>query len=201
MRVAFFFIIGVCFVEDALHDSLEKLIQQRQSGAITEEEFSAAKAELLERSSSVEREYSSEIRSSCNREWPAENDYLGWIALPLRRYADFSGRSRRKEYWLFLLMACVILATVVILGATMGAVGADSQGPDSSFLLFYLVIWSALFIPGLAVAVRRLHDQDKSGWFLLLNFVPYLGGLVVLILMSLDGTSGRNRFGEDPKGR
>jgi uncharacterized membrane protein YhaH (DUF805 family) len=57
----------------------------------------------------------------------------------------------------------------------------------------------AIFIPSLAVQVRRFHDQDKSGWFVLLGFIPYVGGLIVLVFMCLDGTKGKNRFGEDPK--
>ena len=65
------------------------------------------------------------------------------------------------------------------------------------FVLGYL----AIFIPMLAVQVRRFHDQDLSGWFILLGFIPYLGGLIMLVFMCIDGTPGPNRFGPDPKGR
>lgn len=57
----------------------------------------------------------------------------------------------------------------------------------------------AIFIPSLAVQVRRFHDQDKSGWFVLLGFIPYVGGIIVLVFMCLEGTKGKNRFGDDPK--
>lgn len=56
-----------------------------------------------------------------------------------------------------------------------------------------------MFIPGLAVQVRRFHDQDKSGWFILLGFIPYIGGLILFVFMCLEGTRGPNRFGPDPK--
>jgi uncharacterized membrane protein YhaH (DUF805 family) len=61
------------------------------------------------------------------------------------------------------------------------------------------VFFLGTFIPSLAVQVRRFHDQDKSGWFILLNFVPYVGGLIVFVFMCLEGTRGPNRFGADPK--
>jgi uncharacterized membrane protein YhaH (DUF805 family) len=68
-------------------------------------------------------------------------------------------------------------------------------------LMGLIGLWSLIiFIPNLAVTIRRLHDQDKSGWFYLLVFIPIIGGLVVLIFMFLEGTRGPNRFGEDPKG-
>jgi uncharacterized membrane protein YhaH (DUF805 family) len=74
--------------------------------------------------------------------------------------------------------------------------GDATMGAGSMILgLFYL----AIFIPALAVQVRRFHDQDKSGWFVLLNFIPLVGGLIVFIFMCLDGTRGDNRFGPDPK--
>ena len=128
---------------------------------------------------------------------------MEWMLMPLRRYADFSGRSRRKEYWMFVLL---LLIVGVVLGLVTGgfssvmdptSMGGDAtMGAGSMILgLFYL----AIFIPALAVQVRRFHDQDKSGWFVLLNFIPFVGGLIVFIFMCLDGTRGDNRFGPDPK--
>ena len=120
---------------------------------------------------------------------------MEWMLLPLKRYADFSGRSRRKEYWMFLLgvfIAAILLSIVegiVGLGGMVGGV----YGPLT--VLFFL----GVFVPSLAVQVRRFHDQDKSGWFVLLGLIPILGGLAVLIFMCLEGTRGSNRFGEDPK--
>jgi uncharacterized membrane protein YhaH (DUF805 family) len=128
---------------------------------------------------------------------------FGWALLPLKRYADFSGRSRRKEYWSFMLMVIVLtVALAFVTGA--GAVFWDpatamSGGGLGMGVILILLVSLALFIPSLAVQARRFHDQDKSGWFVLLNFIPYLGGLIVLVFMCLEGTRGPNRFGPDPK--
>ena len=115
---------------------------------------------------------------------------MEWMLMPLRRYADFSGRSRRKEYWMFFLAYVLILAVTGILYEISHVVGG----------LIAAVVVLGLFIPSLAVQVRRFHDQDKSGWFVLLSIIPYIGGLIVLVFMAIDGTRGPNRFGEDPKG-
>ncbi len=122
---------------------------------------------------------------------------MDWMLMPLRRYADFSGRSQRQEYWMFVLgviLAAIVLAIIEGIVGIGGSVGGV-YGP----LTLLLVL--AIFIPALAVQVRRFHDQDKSGWFVLLNFIPFVGGLIVLVFMCLDGTPGPNRFGPDPKGR
>ena len=115
---------------------------------------------------------------------------MEWMLMPLRRYADFNGRSRRKEYWMFFLAYVLILAVTGILYEISHVVGG----------LIAAVVVLGLFIPSLAVQVRRFHDQDKSGWFVLLSIIPYIGGLIVLVFMAIDGTRGPNRFGEDPKG-
>ena len=121
---------------------------------------------------------------------------MDWMMLPLRRYADFNGRSRRKEYWMFILGVIIV---AVVLGVIEGAMGMSGMvggvyGPLTTLLLL------AVLIPGIAVQVRRFHDQDKSGWFVLLGLIPLLGGLIVLVFMCLEGTKGPNRFGDDPKG-
>ncbi len=127
---------------------------------------------------------------------------MEWMLMPLKRYADFSGRSRRKEYWMFFLFYMLaLLATVLLMG--LGALivsPAERPGALSyvGFALMMLLIL-ALFIPSLAVQVRRFHDMDKSGWMVLINFVPYIGGFIVLIMMMLEGTPGPNRFGEAMK--
>lgn len=128
---------------------------------------------------------------------------MDWMLMPLRRYADFSGRSRRKEYWMFALGVLIVvfglLALAMIMGGglqTMAENGGLIAGP---FLIVFVLFWLAVIVPSIAVQVRQFHDQDKSGWFVLLNFIPYLGGLVVLVFMCLEGTRGPNRYGEDPK--
>ena len=84
-----------------------------------------------------------------------------------------------------------------------GGIGGDGEGGGAlaTIVLAIGVIGAlALFVPGIAVQVRRFHDQDRSGWFVLLSFVPYVGGLILLVFMCLPGTVGPNRFGPDPKG-
>lgn len=128
---------------------------------------------------------------------------MEWMLMPLRRYAEFSGRSRRKEYWMFALLLLIVgVALALVTGGFSSMMDPSSAGGDASMGagsmilgLFYL----AILIPSLAVQVRRFHDQDKSGWFVLLNFIPFVGGLIVFIFMCLDGTRGDNRFGPDPK--
>lgn len=127
---------------------------------------------------------------------------------PLRKYATFEGRARRSEYWLFSLFLFLSGIPAGILLAIAGAGAAAGANSDSAglagisgiVLLLICVFYLAMFIPSLAVSVRRLHDSDKSGWLLLLSLIPF-GGFVILIFTLLDGTPGPNRYGEDPKGR
>lgn len=121
---------------------------------------------------------------------------MEWMLMPLKRYADFSGRSRRKEYWMFVLLQMLLLVPLVLIAM---ALDGDASG-GGLFLIAVLGLYFLVFlIPGLAVQVRRFHDQDKSGWLVLLGFIPYIGGLILLIFMCLEGTRGHNRFGPDPK--
>ena len=113
---------------------------------------------------------------------------------PLWKYATFSGRARRMEYWLFVLFYVVagMVATVVevTLGLTLN--GENALGLVST-------IWClALFLPSLTVSVRRLHDTDRSGWWVLLMLVPVVGTIVLIVFFCLRGDAGRNRFGPDP---
>ncbi|MFK7843569.1 MAG: DUF805 domain-containing protein [Sphingorhabdus sp.] len=128
---------------------------------------------------------------------------MEWMLMPLRRYADFSGRSRRKEYWMFALFNIIVMIGLGAIGAMLGGFPEnDSAGTSlGGGLMFGLVGLYALavFVPSLAVQVRRFHDQDKSGWFVLLGFIPYIGGIIVFVFMCLDGNKGENRFGQDPK--
>ena len=127
---------------------------------------------------------------------------MEWMLLPLRRYADFSGRSRRKEYWMFALFNLLIMLGIAILAGMFGGLTGDNAGASSLsgiFIILFGIYALAILVPALAVQVRRFHDQDKSGWFVLLNFIPYIGGLIVFVFMCLDGTKGENRYGPDPK--
>lgn len=126
---------------------------------------------------------------------------MEWMLLPLKRYADFEGRSQRMEYWMFQLG---IFAVVMVWAIIFAVFGGLSEGGGMNALA---TIWAVLggiamlglIVPSIAVTVRRFHDQDKSGWFYLLSFIPYVGGIVVFVFMCIEGTRGPNRFGEDPK--
>ncbi|GGD73608.1 DUF805 domain-containing protein [Croceicoccus mobilis] len=129
---------------------------------------------------------------------------MEYMLMPFARFFDFSGRSRRKEYWMFVLLNTIVQ---IVLAGIMFAGGAsfDVYGQASYGPMFWLgggllaLYWLAVLIPSVAVTVRRFHDQDKSGWLTLLVFVPYLGGLIVFVFMLLEGTRGPNRYGPDPK--
>ncbi|MGB3711822.1 MAG: DUF805 domain-containing protein [Erythrobacter sp.] len=121
---------------------------------------------------------------------------MEWMMMPLRRYADFQGRSRRKEYWMFLLGVVLVAIVLAIIEAVLGLGGMvfGVYGPLTTLFLL------ALIVPGLAVQVRRFHDQNKTGWLVLLGFIPLVGGIIVLVFMALEGTRGPNKYGPDPKG-
>ena len=125
---------------------------------------------------------------------------MEWMIMPLKRYADFSGRLRRKEYWMFVLFQILVMVPLIFLATALDGAPNDGDLAGSLSVLAFVVVYLLVFlIPGLAVQVRRFHDQDKSGWFVLLGFIPYLGGLILLVFMCLEGTRGPNRFGPDPK--
>ena len=123
---------------------------------------------------------------------------MEWMLLPYRRYFDFSGRSCRKEYWMFQLMWLLALLSVAAVFALFDLRGGSPLGVVAIALASLFVLGS--IIPSFAVQVRRFHDQDKSGWMVLLNFLPYVGGLIVFVFMCMRGTGGSNRFGPDPLG-
>ena len=134
---------------------------------------------------------------------------MEWMLMPYRRYFDFSGRSRRKEYWMFFLLFVIVYAVAFALMFAGGysmtpSMDAAAPPPEMSGTMLLGAAIMGIFvlgslIPAIAVQVRRFHDQDRSGWFVLLNFIPYLGSLIVLVFMCLEGTKGPNRFGPDPK--
>lgn len=143
---------------------------------------------------------------------------MEWMLMPYKRYFDFSGRSRRKEYWMFVLFTVIIylvLAALMMAGGFNPAAMANPElissmeGPGA---LFYLgagllgLFALGTIIPMIAVVVRRLHDRDMSGWWYLgaivLSMIPFVGFLVsigFLVLMCLEGTPGPNKYGPDPK--
>ena len=123
---------------------------------------------------------------------------------PLRKYADFQGRARRMEYWLFVLFQWIVFIAAMIVGTLVDGILGNSRGDlgyGAATLTLVGLAWLGLLAPALAVSVRRLHDSGKSGWMILLSFIPFVGGLIVIVLMLIDGTPGPNQYGPDPKGR
>tara|TARA_B100000965_G_C19156835_1_gene568532 strand:+ start:58 stop:426 length:369 start_codon:yes stop_codon:yes gene_type:complete len=111
----------------------------------------------------------------------------------LKNYADFNGRARRKEYWLFYLFVILGYIVTAVIDLMTGTLDEMSGVGILSGLFFLGVI-----IPNLAVTIRRLHDQDRSGWWILIGVIPLVGPLVLFVFMCLPGTTGDNRFGADP---
>ncbi len=178
--------------------SIENLHRLKTEGVITEEEFERSKEKLLFGSKPTPRSPISWPLSAPTGGLPDEADHIGWITLPLRRYADFQGRATRKEFWMFqLIYVALLVIGVVFIGGTTDSYGEFSPFGNVVLALIVLAI-IGLLVPQTAVQVRRLHDQDRSGWLILLNFIPYVGTLIILVLMILKGTDGDNRFGPDP---
>jgi len=108
-----------------------------------------------------------------------------------KKYAVFSGRARRKEYWMFALFNFVIMFAVCFVLVLIGARQAVNM-VSSAYQL-------AVFLPALGVAVRRLHDTGRSGWWFLINLIPIVGVIVFLVFMCLDSEPGSNEYGPNPK--
>lgn len=118
---------------------------------------------------------------------------MNYLIEPFKKFATFSGRARRKEYWLFALGYVVMIFIAAILD------GMRSGGnPENATMFLSSLVYLVYLLPLLAVSVRRLHDTDRSGWWVLLG-ITGIGGLVLLVFFVLEGTKGENRFGDDPK--
>lgn len=112
------------------------------------------------------------------------------------KYATFAGRARRAEFWWFALFnfGVMLILSAIAMGSLRSRGGMMDGGPNPVGTLY----WLAVFLPSLAVAVRRLHDTDRSGWWVLLQFLPVIGPLVLIWFFATPGTAGPNRFGPDP---
>lgn len=119
---------------------------------------------------------------------------MNWYMQVLKKYAVFSGRARRKEYWMFALFNLLISIGLMIVDGVTGSFSA-ATGYGLLSGLYAL----AVLIPNIAVSVRRLHDTGRSGWWLLLILVPLIGVIVLLVFMVLDSKEGANEYGENPK--
>lgn len=114
--------------------------------------------------------------------------FFDWyLSCVKNHYADFNGRARRTEYWLFKLVNVIINVVLLVIGGLIHFAALGS--------IYYLVV----LIPGLAVAVRRLHDTGRSGWWTLFASVPLIGTIVLIVFFATEGTRGSNGYGPDPK--
>lgn len=113
---------------------------------------------------------------------------MNWYLEVLKKYTEFSGRARREEYWMFVLFNLIIVFAISFVEGFIGSGGVIGG--------LYLL---AVFLPALAVAIRRLHDTGRSGWWVLIGLIPVIGGIVFFVFMVLDSQPGENEYGENPK--
>ena len=113
---------------------------------------------------------------------------MHWYVDVLKNYVGFSGRARRQEFWMFFLFNLIICIVLAIIEGIIGLPGVLNG-------LYEL----AILLPAIALSMRRLHDTDRSGWWLLIGFVPLIGAIVLLIFFCIEGTRGDNQYGPDPK--
>lgn len=122
---------------------------------------------------------------------------MGYFKHCLEHYADFSGRARRREYWWF----CIFQAFFAILFVAIGTaidIALGKEGVVASVIVFLFEI--GIFLPALAVLVRRLHDIGKSGWWMWISLIPIIGSIILFVFMLLDSQPGTNKYGPNPKG-
>ena len=121
----------------------------------------------------------------------------------LKNYATFRGRARRSEYWYFALFNFIFAIIAAILDTLVGSSFTIEtiNGPvQTGYGFIYMIYTLAMFIPGLSVAVRRLHDIGKSGWYILVVLIPLAGFIWLLVLLFTDSEPGNNKYGPNPKG-
>jgi len=121
---------------------------------------------------------------------------IDWYVSVLRRYVAFSGRAGRSEYWWFALANAIVAVALTILGKI-----GESIGLGGLLMVPYYLYLLAVLLPSIGVGVRRLHDTGRSGWWLLLAFVPFIGAIVLIIFFILDSTPGDNKYGPHPAGK
>ena len=113
-------------------------------------------------------------------------DFSNSISTCLKKYFNFKDRASRSEYWYFQLVLTPIY------------IWSQFPSDDTQILVIQLILTFGLLIPGISAGVRRLHDRDKSGWFMLISFIPILGAIFLIVMLAEKGTPGKNKFGEYP---
>lgn len=119
---------------------------------------------------------------------------MNWYLKVLKQYADFNGRARRMEYWMFALFNVIFLIVAMVLDNIIG-----TTIEDLPYGAFYIIYMLAVLVPGIAVTVRRLHDVGKSGWMYFIVLIPLIGAIWLLVLLFTDSNPGSNQYGLNPK--
>ncbi|MFZ1084848.1 MAG: DUF805 domain-containing protein [Terracidiphilus sp.] len=131
---------------------------------------------------------------------------MDWYLMVLNKYADFDGRARRSEYWMFTLINTLIIIALAIVGGIGFALIENGTGGGGLLFVPIVLYILALFVPSLAVLVRRFHDIGKSGWmvllFMVLGIIPIVGliaSIVQIVMLCQDSDQGINEYGPSPK--
>jgi uncharacterized membrane protein YhaH (DUF805 family) len=118
---------------------------------------------------------------------------MQWYTDVIKKYVEFSGRARRKEFWMFVLINFAISVVLSIIDRVIGTDSANGGG------LLQSIYGLAVLLPSIAVAVRRLHDTNRSGWWILIGLIPLVGTIILIVFYATDGDAGDNKYGPDPK--
>ena len=121
-----------------------------------------------------------------------------YLDILTNKYADFKGRARRKEYWMWTLYYTLILLFAMVLDNVLG-LNFELLGQNLGYGWLYVTIGITHLVPGLGIVVRRLHDVGKSGWFYLIILIPLIGFIWILVLFCTDGVKEDNKWGSNPK--
>jgi len=158
----------------------EKIVEEKEvkSEEITEPESKTTTEEVISKTEDdkLEEEYADKKMEDIN--------FFQSLKICFKKFVDFKGRASRSEYWWYALFTSII--------------SIPSYLPNETAQVLGGLAWLIILLPTLAVTVRRLHDINKSGWFLLISFIPIIGTIIILVMVIEKGTLGKNRFGEYP---
>jgi len=118
--------------------------------------------------------------------------WLKWVKGPFSKYADFSGRASRQEYWMFMLSVGVFYLLCLMAAAA-------GSGFAAIAMIILILFGIVAFIPGIALFIRRLHDTGRSGAWWFISFIPLIGSIVLLVFLVTEGDAGVNQYGPNPK--
>jgi len=128
---------------------------------------------------------------------------MNWYLKNFKDYINFQGRARRKEYWMFALFYIIAMCLAMVIDNLTGLTFSIDAGYGYTYTYpygwCYVVVALIHLLPGLGLAIRRMHDLNKGGVWILINLIPFIGGIWFLVLACTEGTKGDNQFGPDSK--